>query len=87
MAYLQLGELATFRGDMSAALELTVRSLESNALNPRALNLKAAVLRHLGHPREVLEAVNLVASAYQAVFGSIPGGSPADRVTNPPLSP
>ena len=62
MAYLQLGELATLRGDMPAALELVNRSLEANALNPRALNLKAAALRHLNRPGEALEAVNLVVS-------------------------
>ena len=49
---------------MPAALELVDRSLEANALNPRALNLKAAVLRHLGRPgRKPLEAVNLVIEA------------------------
>jgi len=57
MAYLQLGELATLRGDMPAALELVNRSLEANALNPRALNLKAAGLRHLDRKAEALECV------------------------------
>ena len=39
---------------MTAALDFVDRSIDANALNIRALNLKAAVLRHLGRPKEAL---------------------------------
>jgi len=45
---------------MAAAMDFVDRSIDSNALNIRAQNLKAAVLRHLGRPKEALQ---LVASA------------------------
>lgn len=57
-AYYSIAEIATRRGDFSAALDYLGRSLDANALNLRALNLKAAVLRHSGHAkaaRAVLE--------------------------------
>jgi tetratricopeptide (TPR) repeat protein len=55
--YYELAELATARGDIAAALADLDRSLESNALNSRALNLKAATLRHLGRGDEAREAL------------------------------
>ncbi|HYW41885.1 MAG TPA: DUF5107 domain-containing protein [Bryobacteraceae bacterium] len=58
--YYSLAEIATTRGDMAAAMDFVDRSIDSNALNIRAQNLKAAVLRHLGRPKEALQ---LVASA------------------------
>src|ERR1022692_2405411 len=48
--YYSLSEIAASRGDMAAALDFVDRSIDSNALNIRAQNLKAAVLRHLGRP-------------------------------------
>ena len=56
-AYFSLAEIASGRGDLKAALELTERSIDSNALNIRAQNLKAALLRHLGRPKEALEVL------------------------------
>jgi tetratricopeptide (TPR) repeat protein len=52
--YYSAAEIAASRGDMTAALDLVDRSIDSNALNIRALNLKASVLRHLGRPKEAL---------------------------------
>jgi len=59
--YYSLAEIATARGDLAGALDLVNRSLEANALNIRALSLKAAVLRHLGRGREALEVVDAAA--------------------------
>ena len=53
--YYSLAEIAAARGDMAAALDFVDRSIDSNALNIRAQNLKAAVLRHTGRSREALQ--------------------------------
>jgi tetratricopeptide (TPR) repeat protein len=53
--YYSLAEIAAARGDMAAALDFVDRSIDSNALNIRAQNLKAAVLRHTGRPKEALQ--------------------------------
>ena len=53
--YYSLAQIATARGDMTAALGFVDRSIDSNALNIRAQNLKAAVLRRTGHPKEALQ--------------------------------
>jgi len=58
--YYGLAEIATSRGDWNAALNFINRSIESNFLNIRAQNLKAALLRHTGCSKEALE---LLASA------------------------
>jgi tetratricopeptide (TPR) repeat protein len=50
-AYYGLAEIATSRGDLHAALDFIDRSIESNALNIRAQNLKAALLRHTAPTR------------------------------------
>jgi len=55
--YYELAEIATRRSDLAQALDLADRSLQANALNIRALNLKAALLRHLGRPSEALQAL------------------------------
>jgi len=55
--YYSLAEIAASRGDMAAALDLVNRSIDSNALNIRAQNLKAAVLRHLGRSEEALQVL------------------------------
>src|ERR1035437_2038720 len=60
-SYFSLAEIAAGRGEMAAALDLANRSIDSNGLNIRALNLKAAVLRHLGRPQEALQALALPA--------------------------
>ena len=61
--YYGLAEIATERGDMTAALDFVNRSIDSNALNIRAQNLKAAVLRHLGRTQEAIGV--LTSSAYR----------------------
>ena len=53
-SYYSLAQIATSRGDMPAALDFVNRSIDSNALNVRAQNLKAAVLRHLGRNQEAI---------------------------------
>jgi tetratricopeptide (TPR) repeat protein len=60
-AYYTLAEIATARGDFTAALEDLDRSLDANALNIRALHLKAAGLRHTGRTNEALDVLNLAA--------------------------
>ena len=55
--YYSLAQIATSRGEMAAALDFVNRSIASNALNVRAQNLKAAVLRHLGRNQEALEVL------------------------------
>jgi len=62
--YYSLAQIATSRGDLDDALDFVNRSIDSNALNIRAQNLKAAVLRHLGRKEEALQ---VLASASHAV--------------------
>ena len=54
--YHALAEIAAARGEFERALEFSSRSLQANALGTRALNLKAAVLRHLNRGGEALKA-------------------------------
>jgi len=61
-AYYQLAELSCQKGDFSQALDHLNRSLSTNTLNTKALNLKAAVLRRLGRFKEA-EALALQALA------------------------
>lgn len=61
-AYFALAELAARRGDLSAALDYAERSLDANALNIRALNLKAALLRHLDRTDDALAVLRTAAS-------------------------
>ena len=56
-AYLQLAEIASGRGDFTAALDAVDRSLDANALNPAAYGLKSAVLRHLLRSAEAREVL------------------------------
>jgi tetratricopeptide (TPR) repeat protein len=56
-SYYELAEIATRRGDLTAALKSVEHSLENNALNIRALNLRAAILRHLGNREEALQVL------------------------------
>jgi tetratricopeptide (TPR) repeat protein len=51
-AYYQLAELSCRKRDFASALEQIDRSLSTNALNAKALNVKAAILRKLGRPNE-----------------------------------
>jgi tetratricopeptide (TPR) repeat protein len=52
--YYGVAEIATRRGDFAAALDFVDRAIDNNAINVRALNLKAALLRHLGRTDEAL---------------------------------
>ncbi len=56
-AYFESAEIAGMRGDASAAADLVDRSLEANALNLRALALKAALLRNQGRSKEALQVI------------------------------
>ncbi|MCX6626037.1 MAG: hypothetical protein NTW28_00205 [Candidatus Solibacter sp.] len=55
--YYSLAEIAASRGQLDAALDLIDRSLDGNALNIRAQNLKAALLRHVGRPKQALQVL------------------------------
>ncbi len=55
--YCELAELAAARGDLAEALDLVERSIEADALNVRALNLKASLLRHTGRSEEALRTL------------------------------
>jgi len=57
--YYSLAEIACGRGDMVAALDFVGRSFEANSLNIRALNLRAAVLRHMDQPDDALKVLAL----------------------------
>jgi tetratricopeptide (TPR) repeat protein len=59
--YYSLAEIACLRGDLKMALELVDRSIEVNTQNTRALNLKAAILRHMGRNDEALAQAAAVA--------------------------
>ncbi|MBM3747972.1 MAG: DUF5107 domain-containing protein, partial [Acidobacteria bacterium] len=52
--YYALAETAALRGEFPAALEFADRAIGANALNTRALNLKAALLRRLGRGAEAV---------------------------------
>ncbi len=60
-AYFSLAEIAAGRGQTPGALDLVNHSLDANALNVRALTLKAALLRQLRRPKEALAVVRLAA--------------------------
>jgi tetratricopeptide (TPR) repeat protein len=61
-AYFSLAEIAAGRGDFSTALDLVDQSLDANALNPRAYELKSAVLRHLGRGSDATALLALAAA-------------------------
>jgi tetratricopeptide (TPR) repeat protein len=56
-AYFSLAEIACARGEFGAALDFIDRSLDANALDLRALGLKAAILRHLGRIDDALATI------------------------------
>ncbi len=56
-AYFSLAEIASTRGDFTAALDFADRALDANALNVRAYGLKSAALRHLGRADEARAVV------------------------------
>ncbi len=55
-ASFELAQLASIKGDYDAALAYVDRSLESNALNIRALALRSAILRQVGRSDDALAA-------------------------------
>jgi tetratricopeptide (TPR) repeat protein len=57
-AYFGLAEIATRRADFSDALDFVNRSLAANELNIRALNLKAALLRHTKREKEAVAVLD-----------------------------
>ena len=60
-AYYQLAELECLKGNYAKALEFLKRSLTTNAANPKALNLKTALLRKSGDSEEAIKiAKNLL---------------------------
>ena len=55
--YYGLAEIATRRGNLTAALDFVNRSLNNNELNIRAVNLKASILRHMGKKQEAIQVL------------------------------
>ena len=55
--YYEAAEIASMRGEYPVAAGLVDRSLEANALNLRALTLKAAMARKLGRSRDAIQAL------------------------------
>ncbi len=55
--YYGLAEIAAMRGNLTAALDFVDRSLDCNDLNIRAVNLKAAILRHMGRKQEAIQVL------------------------------
>ncbi|MHC4462494.1 MAG: DUF5107 domain-containing protein, partial [Planctomycetota bacterium] len=61
-AYHQLAELSCRKQDFSLALEQIDRSLSTNALNSKALNIKAAIMRKLGRFKQAKQfALSIIA--------------------------
>jgi tetratricopeptide (TPR) repeat protein len=56
--YYALAQLACMKGDFAAALGFLDRSISTNALHTRALDLKAAILRKMGRPAEAESAAS-----------------------------
>ncbi len=61
-AYYQLAELTSRKGDFTTALDHVNRSLTTNTLDIKALDLKAAVLRKLGRVEEALDLASSTAA-------------------------
>jgi tetratricopeptide (TPR) repeat protein len=67
--YQNVAEIAASRGDFEAAARFAELSLQGNALNIRAMTLRAAALRHLGRAdeaRPVLERAAAIADPLDA---------------------
>jgi tetratricopeptide (TPR) repeat protein len=62
-AYYQLAELSCRKRDFTCALEQIDKLLSTNALNTKALGIKAAVLRKLGKPEQAKQIVSGVIAA------------------------
>jgi len=59
-AYYQLAELSCRKGDFTSALGQIDRSLSTNVLNTKALNVKAAILRKLGRAKQAKQIASEV---------------------------
>jgi len=59
-AYYQLAELSCRKGDSTSALGQIDRSLSTNVLNTKALNVKAAILRKLGRAKQAKQIASEV---------------------------
>ncbi len=57
-AYFKLAEIACLQNNYDEALDHINNSLAVNALDPKALGLKSAILRHLDRHQEALRGVN-----------------------------
>ena len=57
-AYYEMAEIKCEKSDFTAAIEYIDRSLAANSMNPRAVNLKATALRHLGKNDEARKTVD-----------------------------
>jgi tetratricopeptide (TPR) repeat protein len=62
-AYYQLAELSCRKGEFAAALEQIDQSLSTNTLNTKALDIKAAILRHLGKLEQAKQIASSVIAA------------------------
>lgn len=62
-AYYQLAELSCRKGDFASAVEQIDQSLSTNTVNTKALNIKAAILRHLGKLEQAKEIAASVIAA------------------------
>ena len=62
-AYFALAQIAVSNGEMNKALDYVSKSTDNNALNLRAVNLKAAVLRHLDRKQEALAVLGSASHA------------------------
>ena len=69
-AYYQLAEIAGRRGDYALALDHVERSLTTNALDLKALNLRAALLRKMGRPEEAFRLASATAAGDPLDFWS-----------------
>jgi tetratricopeptide (TPR) repeat protein len=68
--YYQLAEIASQRGDYRDALDHVDRSLTTNALDLKALNLKAALLRKMSKPEEAFNLASATAAGDPLDFWS-----------------
>jgi len=59
-AYHALAQLACRKADFPKALEHADRAISANALNTKAMNLKAAVLRHMGRHAQAAQLASIV---------------------------
>jgi len=62
-AYYQLAELSCRKADYASALDQIDASLATNALNTKALNIKAVILRRLGKVKEAQQIASSVLAA------------------------